>query len=96
MYFNISDRSKALEIKLKAFMEENVYPVEKDITEEINGGISRWEPSQIIEDLKSKAKNEGLWNLFLPESDKGAGLSNLWTPFKLNNGEEGERPHRPQ
>ena len=77
MYFNISDRSKALEIKLKAFMEENVYPVEKDITEEINGGISRWEPSQIIEDLKSKAKNEGLWNLFLPESDKGAGLSNL-------------------
>ncbi len=74
--FEFSKKSLELQEKLKVFMDKNVYPNESNITEEINSG-NIWEPSNIIEDLKVKAKGEGLWNLFLPESDKGAGLSNL-------------------
>ena len=74
--FEFSKKSLELQEKLKVFMDKNVYPNESNITEEINSG-NIWEPSSIIEELKAKAKGEGLWNLFLPESDKGAGLSNL-------------------
>ncbi len=74
--FEFSKKSLELQEKLKIFMDKNVYPNESNITEEINSG-NIWEPSRIIEELKVKAKGEGLWNLFLPESDKGAGLSNL-------------------
>ena len=74
--FEFSKKSLELQEKLKVFMDKNVYPNESNITEEINAG-NIWEPSSIIEELKEKAKGEGLWNLFLPESDKGAGLSNL-------------------
>ena len=74
--FEFSKKSIELQEKLKVFMDKNVYPNESNITEEINSG-NIWEPSNIIEGLKIKAKGEGLWNLFLPESDKGAGLSNL-------------------
>jgi len=54
-------------------MDENVYPNEKAYEEEINSG-DRWQPLKLIEDLKEKAKAEGLWNLFLPEV---SGLTNL-------------------
>jgi len=54
-------------------MDENVYPNEAAYTEEINSG-DRWQPLRLIEDLKEKAKSEGLWNLFLPET---SGLTNL-------------------
>ena len=74
--FEFSKKSLELQEKLKVFMDKNVYPNESNITEEINSG-NICEPSSIIEELKVKAKGEGLWNLFLPESDKGAGLSNL-------------------
>ena len=74
--FEFSKKSLELQEKLKVFMDKNVYPNESNITEEINSG-NIWEPSSIIEEIKEKAKGEGLWNLFLPESDKGAGLSNL-------------------
>ena len=74
--FEFSKKSLELQDKLKVFMDKNVYPNESNITEEINSG-NIWESSSIIEELKVKAKGEGLWNLFLPESDKGAGLSNL-------------------
>ena len=74
--FEFSKKSLELQEKLKVFMDKNVYPNNSNITEEINSG-NIWEPSSIIEELKTKAKGEGLWNLFLPESDKGAGLSNL-------------------
>ena len=74
--FEFSKKSLELQEKLKVFMDKNVYPNESNITEEINSG-NIWEPSSIIEELKVQAKGEGLWNLFLPESDKGAGLSNL-------------------
>ena len=74
--FEFSKKSNELQDKLKIFMDEYVYSNEENITSEIHSG-NIWEPSKIIEDLKIKAKNEGLWNLFLPDSDKGAGLSNL-------------------
>ena len=74
--FEFSKKSKDLQEELKVFMGENVYPNEENITSEIHSG-NIWEPSNIIEDLKNKAKKKGLWNLFLPDSDKGAGLSNL-------------------
>ena len=74
--FKFSSKSKSLQHKLLAFMDKFVYPNEKNIQNEISSG-NIWQPSEIIESLKIKAKNEELWNLFLPESDKGAGLSNL-------------------
>ena len=74
--FEFSKKSKDLQEELKVFMDEHVYPNEENITSEIHSG-NIWEPSKIIEDLKNKAKKKGLWNLFLPDSDKGAGLSNL-------------------
>ncbi len=81
MNFEYSDKVKDLEARLNAFMEAHVYPNEEAITAEIdkNGTEKgdRWQPSQIIEDLKKKAKAEGLWNLFLPESERGGGLTNL-------------------
>ena len=74
--FEFSKKSKDLQEELKVFMDEHIYPNEENITSEIHSG-NIWEPSNIIEDLKNKAKKKGLWNLFLPDSDKGAGLSNL-------------------
>ncbi|MGY8959930.1 MAG: acyl-CoA dehydrogenase family protein, partial [Alphaproteobacteria bacterium] len=53
-----------------------VYPNETTFDEQVATG-DRWQPVQILDDLKSKAKDEGLWNLFLPESDYGAGLTNI-------------------
>ena len=74
--FKFSKKSYELQEKLKLFMDKYVYPNENNIESEINAG-DIWQPSQIIEELKIKAKENDLWNLFLPESDKGAGLTNL-------------------
>jgi acyl-CoA dehydrogenase len=74
--FEFSKKSIELQGKIKVFMDKYVYPNEENIEKEINKG-NIWEPSNLIEELKQKAKTDGLWNLFLPESDKGAGLSNL-------------------
>ena len=71
----LSDKVKGLMEKVEKFMDDHIYPKEEAIAEEIDSG-DRWQPSKIMEDLKSKAKNQDLWNLFLPESDRGAGLSN--------------------
>jgi acyl-CoA dehydrogenase len=73
MNFDYSTKTRELQKRLRAFMDENVYPNEKRYTEEINSG-DRWQPLQLIEDLKEKAKAENLWNLFLPEI---SGLTNL-------------------
>ena len=69
--------SKALDLhgRVKAFMDEHVYPNEAKWFEEINAG-DRWQPTEITETLKAKARAEGLWNLWLPDSELGAGLSN--------------------
>ena len=74
--FKFSNKSNELQDQLKSFMDDHIYPNEINIENEINSG-DIWQPSEIIEDLKQKAKDSKLWNLFLPESDKGAGLTNL-------------------
>ena len=73
MNFNYSEKIQELQKRLQAFMDEHIYPNEKAYVQEINSG-DRWEPLKLIEDLKTKAMNEGLWNLFLPEV---SGLTNL-------------------
>lgn len=73
MNFDYSTKTIELQKKLRAFMDEYVYPYEKEFDEEVAEG-DRWEPSAIIESLKLKAKAAGLWNLFLPEA---SGLTNL-------------------
>lgn len=75
MSFEFSQRAKDLQKKLTAFMEEHIYPNEKRFHDEIER--NRWTPTRVIEELKPKARAAGLWNLFLPESEYGAGLSNL-------------------
>ncbi len=77
MEFEYSDRTKKLKSEIEAFMEEYVYPNESTYYEQLDEGDTRWKPLPILEDLKAKARSAGLWNLFLPESEKGAGLTNL-------------------
>jgi len=76
MDFEYSPKVKELQARLQAFMDQHIYPNEQRFYAEVAAG-DRWEPTRIIEDLKPKAKAAGLWNLFLPESELGAGLSNL-------------------
>ena len=76
MEFAYSDKVTALQDKLRDFMDRHIYPNEAHHACEIETG-DRWQPTALMEDLKKKAKLEGLWNLFLPHSRHGAGLSNL-------------------
>jgi len=76
MHFEYTDKVKALQMRLLAFMDEYVYPNEKVYYKQIEEG-DRWQPTAIIEELKPKARAAGLWNLFLPENPYGEGLSNL-------------------
>lgn len=73
MDFNYSTKTLEFKTRLAEFMDEFIYPNEAAYIDEINSG-DRWQPSQLIEDLKAKAKAKGLWNLFLPDV---SGLSNL-------------------
>ena len=75
MNFEYSNKVKDLQDKLTNFMNEHVYKNEAIYKEEVEKG-GRWCVPKIMEDMKSKAKAQGLWNLFLPESDLGAGLTN--------------------
>ena len=80
MDFAYSDKVQDLQRRVSAFMEEHVYPAEERFHAEIaenrrNGNA--WQPTQVMEELKAKAKADGLWNLWLPESNLGAGLTNL-------------------
>ncbi len=76
MDFAYSDKAREIRDRVAAFMEEHIYPNEAEMFAQIEDG-DRWEPIPMIEELKAKAKAEDLWNLFLPESDRGAGLTNL-------------------
>ena len=76
MDFEYSAKVQELRERVLAFMDEHVYPNEQLFDEQIDEG-DRWQPTAIVEELKAKAKDAGLWNLFLPESDLGAGLTNL-------------------
>ncbi len=76
MNFEYSPKVKDLRKRVAAFMDEHVYPNEKLAHQQLDEG-DRWQPLPIIEELKVKAREAGLWNLFLPESSLGAGLTNL-------------------
>jgi acyl-CoA dehydrogenase len=76
MSFEHSAKSQDLQQRLTAFMTEHIYPNEKVYKRQIADG-DRWQPVPIIEELKPKARAAGLWNLFLPESEYGAGLTNV-------------------
>jgi len=68
-------KTKDLQLRLKAFMEEHIYPNEALFHDQIEA--HRFAPTAIVQELKTKARAAGLWNLFLPENEHGAGLSNL-------------------
>jgi acyl-CoA dehydrogenase len=76
MLFELSDRVRDLESRLRAFMDEHIYLNEKLYHGQIASG-DRWRSTPIIEELKQKARAAGLWNLFLPDRENGAGLSNF-------------------
>ena len=76
MNFDYSPKVEALRTRVQAFMERHVYPNEARYREEVASG-DRWQPPKLIDELKQKARAEELWNLFLPESKRGAGLTNL-------------------
>jgi acyl-CoA dehydrogenase len=76
MDFDYSERTKELQARILAFMDAEVYPAEASFAAQVAEG-DRWQPTAVVEELKAKAKAEGLWNLFLPDSEYGAGLSNL-------------------
>ena len=77
MDFEYSTKVKDLLARVSGFMEKHVYPNEKLFNQQLDEGPTRWEIPPIMEELKSKAKSESLWNMFLPDSDRGFGLSNL-------------------
>ncbi|MBL3704294.1 acyl-CoA dehydrogenase [Sulfitobacter sp. BDSS02] len=72
----ISQKSQSLKARIETFMEENIYPNEARFYRE-SEDLGPWKVQPVVEELKAKAREQGLWNLFLPESDRGAGLSNL-------------------
>jgi acyl-CoA dehydrogenase len=79
MQFEHTDKVKALIARLEAFFDEHIYPNEKAVAELVHAreGKARWEPIPLVEQLKPKARAAGLWNMFLPHSASGAGLTNL-------------------
>jgi len=96
MDFDYSPKVVELQDRLRAFMEAHVYPNEQRFDDEVGQG-DRWQPTRLIEELKAKAKAASLWNLFLPASERGAGLTNteyaplceimgrvLWAPEVFN------------
>lgn len=80
MDFDYSPKVQQLQARLAAFMDEHVYPNEAAFHAEVEANRqagNAWVPTKIMEQLKQKARAAGLWNLFLPDSEHGAGLSNL-------------------
>jgi acyl-CoA dehydrogenase len=80
MDFSHSDKVRELQQRIQAFMDRHIYPAEALFHDEIarnRRAGNPWQPTQVVEKLKEKAKAEAFWNFFLPDSDQGAGLSNL-------------------
>jgi acyl-CoA dehydrogenase len=77
MNFEYSQKVKDLAQEVENFLEKYLYPIEHEIKESIENADDRWQIPQQIEDLKALAKEQGLWNLFLPDSEYGYGLNNL-------------------
>jgi acyl-CoA dehydrogenase len=80
MDFDYSPKVKDLQKRLNAFMDEHIYPNEDVFHHEVEANRAKgnpWVPTVVMEQLKEKARAAGLWNLFLPQSERGAGLTNL-------------------
>jgi acyl-CoA dehydrogenase len=80
MDFALDARTEELRDRLLAFMDERVYPAEAVAAEQIRAAAERgerWTRPAVMEELKAEARRRGLWNLFLPDSEHGAGLTNL-------------------
>lgn len=77
MNFEYSDKVYELMARLEAFMDEHIYPREQEFNDHSATTENRWLTHPIVEELKPKAKAAGLWNLFLPDTEHGAGLNNL-------------------
>jgi acyl-CoA dehydrogenase len=75
MDFAYSPAVVQLQARLNAFFDEFVYPNEQRYYQEVAAG-DRWQPTHLVEELKAAARSAGLWNLFLPASARGAGLTN--------------------
>src|ERR687897_2911130 len=75
--FELSEKTRGYRERVEAFMDELIYPNEAKYHEQLEASGSRWSVPHVMEELKEEAKARGLWNLFLPDSDLGAGLTNL-------------------
>ncbi len=75
MDFAVSEKVKQLQKRLLEFMDQHIYPNEQRFYEEVER--NRWSPTRLVEEVKPKARAAGLWNLFLPDKEHGAGLTNL-------------------
>ena len=74
MDFSLSPKTEELRKRVSAFMDQHVYPAEKQVQDEM--GEEGHEEPQVLKDIRKRAKSEGLWNLFLPDPKHGAGLTN--------------------
>ena len=82
MDFEYSERTVKIRREIEEFMDAYIYPNEELYYQQLDEGESRWEHPPILEELKEKAKSAGLWNMFLPDSERGAGLTNMeYTPL---------------
>jgi alkylation response protein AidB-like acyl-CoA dehydrogenase len=77
MDFEYSQKTKELLARLQSFMDTHIYPNEAALYRQHDEMPNRWEIPPMLEEIKAKAREAGLWNLFLPESNRGAGLTNL-------------------
>ena len=77
MHFDYSDQTKEVCARVEDFMDRHILPNEQKYYDQLEEGDNRWKVVPILEEVKQKAKDEGLWNYFLPESLNGAGLTNL-------------------
>ncbi len=77
MEFEFSEKVQALRARVQAFMDDACLPQRGDLRRPAGGAADRWQPVPIVEELKRRRKAEGLWNLFLAHSKRGAGLTNL-------------------
>ena len=77
MNFSFTSRTDEFRQRLLAFMNETIYPNETVYADQVASAANRWESPPIMETLKDAARAAGLWNLFLPDSEHGAGLTNL-------------------
>ena len=77
MQFEFNDKTKLALNKLQSFMDDHIHPNEEAYYRQHSELEDRWSSPPMLEELKAKAREAGLWNLFLPHSERGAGFTNL-------------------